>query len=240
MGSRKNCLSEDIQMETDDLISRERARGNAYKLLAECYYLPTLELMRKLSDLAQEMTDVCIEAMLYVKEMHDEIKRLDDLGALSLDFSRLFLGPYKLHAPPYGSVYLDGERQIMGNSTLDVRNKYREAGLDISTDFRNPPDHIAADLEFMYFLIFKEIQALENSDVDVTIDYLEKQRAFLNEHLGAWISDFAAFVEEKADSKFYRNLARATKVLIEQHLDELSDFSLSEASGGQKLTTAHA
>ena len=145
-----------------------------------------------------------------------------------------------MHAPPYGSVYLDGERQIMGKSTLEVRNNYREAGLDISTDFRNPPDHIAAELEFMYFIIFKEIEALENSDVDTTIDYLEKQRAFLNEHLGAWVSEFAAFVEQKAESKFYRNLAKATKVFIEQHLDELSDLPVNEASGGQKMTTAHA
>ena len=227
-------------METDDLLSRERARGNAYKLLADCYYLPTVELMRKLTALEQQMTGVCTEAMLYVKEMYEEIKRLDDLDILSLDFSRLFLGPYQLHAPPYGSVYLDDERQIMGDSTLDVKNKYREEGVDVSADFRDPPDHIAAELEFMYLLIFKEIQALENSDVDTTIDYLEKQRAFLNEHLGAWVSEFAAFVEEKAETGFYRNLARVTKVFIEQHLNELSDLPVSEASSGQKMTTAHA
>ena len=208
--------------------------------MAELYYLPTPALIGKFEDLEQQMTSVCTEAMLYIKDMYEEVKRVNDLGALSLDFSRLFLGPYKMHAPPYGSVYLDGERQIMGKSTLEVRNNYREAGLDISTDFRNPPDHIAAELEFMYFLIFKEIEALENSDVDTTIDYLEKQRAFLNEHLGAWVSEFAAFVEQKAESKFYRNLAKATKVFIEQHLDELSDLPVGDASSGQKMTTAHA
>jgi TorA maturation chaperone TorD len=227
-------------METDDLLSREHSRGMAYKLLAECYYLPTPELMEKLMDLEQHLADICAEAILYVKEMYRELKRLGDLDALSLDFSRLFLGPYKLHAPPYGSVYLDGGRQIMGDSTLYVRNKYREEGVDISADFWDPPDHITAELEFMYFLIFREIQALENSDVDTTIDYLEKQRAFLNEHLGAWISEFAAYVEEKAETGFYRNLARVTKAFIEQHLNELSDLPLSEASSGQKMTTAHA
>ena len=226
-------------METDDLLSREYARGEAYKLLAECYYLPTPELIGKLKDLEQQMSGVCTEAMLYIKEMYEEIKRLDDLDALALDFSRLFLGPYKLHAPPYGSVYLDGERQIMGDSTLEVRNKYREAGLDISTDFRNPPDHIAAELEFMYFLIFKEIQALDNSDVDTTIDYLEKQRAFLREHLGAWVFDFADTIEEKAETDFYKNLARATKTFIEQNFDELSDLSAVQAHSDPSMSVAN-
>ena len=226
-------------METDDLLSRERARGEAYKLLAECYYLPTPALTRTLTDLEQQMSGVCTEAMFYIKKMYEEVKRLDDLDALSLDFSRLFLGPYKLHAPPYGSVYLDGERQIMGKSTLEVRNKYREAGLDISTDFRNPPDHIAAELEFMYFLIFKQVEAIRNSDIETTLNFIEKQRAFLREHLGAWVFDFADITEEKAETDFYKNLARATKTFIEQNFDELSDLSAPEEHCDRSMSVAN-
>ncbi len=226
-------------METDDLLSREYARAEAYKLLAECYYLPTPELIGKLKDLEQQMSGVCTEAMLYIKEMYEEIKRLDDLDALSLDFSRLFLGPYKLHAPPYGSVYLDGERQIMGKSTLEVRNKYRESGLDISSDFRNPPDHIAAELEFMYFLILKETEAIGNSDIDSTVSFLEKQRTFLREHLGAWVFDFANTIEEEAETDFYKNLARATKTFIEQNFDELSDLSPVQAHSDPSMSVAN-
>jgi len=226
-------------METDDLLSRERARGEAYKLLAECYYLPTPELKGKLIDLEHQMAGVCTEAMLYIKKMYEEVKRLDDLDALSLDFTRLFLGPYKMHAPPYGSVYLDGERQIMGDSTLEVRTKYREAGLDISTDFRNPPDHIAAELEFMYFLIFKEVEAIGNSDIDTTISLLEKQRAFLREHLGTWVFDFADTIEEKAETDFYKNLARVTRTFIEQNFDDLSDLSTPEAHGDPAMSVAN-
>ena len=226
-------------METDDLLSREQARGETYKLLAECYYLPTPELMRKLLELEQQMASVSAEAMLYIKEMKEEIKRSDDLDALSLDFSRLFLGPYKMHAPPYGSVYLDGERQIMGESTLDVKNIYRESGLDISSDFRNPPDHIAVELEFMYFLILKKIEAIENSDIDSTVSFLEKQRAFLRENLGAWVFEFADTIEEKAETDFYRNLAKATRAFIGQHLDELSDIFATEAHGDRPMSVAN-
>jgi TorA maturation chaperone TorD len=226
-------------METDELLSRELARGKAYKLLAECYYLPTLELIGKLKNLEQHMADVCTKAMPYIKKMAEEIKRVENLDALSLDFSRLFLGPYKMHAPPYGSVYLDGERQIMGESTLEVRNKYRESGLDISSDFRNPPDHIAAELEFLYFLILKEIEAIRNSDIETTLSLIEKQSTFLRENLGAWVFEFADTIEEKAETDFYKNLARATKTFIEQNFDELSDLSVSEAQSDQPMSVAN-
>ena len=226
-------------METDDLLYRELARGKAYKLLAECYYLPTPELKGKLKDLEQQLSDVSPEAMLYIKKMTEEIKTSDDLDILSLDFSRLFLGPYKMHAPPYGSVYLDGERQIMAESTLEVRNKYRESGLDISSDFRNPPDHIAAELEFMYFLILKEIEAIENSDIDSTVSFLEKQRAFLRENLGAWVFELADTIEEKAETDFYKNLAKATGAFIGQHVDELSDIFATEAHGDRPMSVAN-
>ena len=226
-------------METDELLSRELARGKAYKLLAECYYLPNQELKGNLKDLEQQLSDVSPEAMLYIKKMYEEVKRSDDLDILSLDFSRLFLGPYKMHAPPFGSVYLDGERQIMGESTLEVRNKYREAGLDISSDFRNPPDHIAAELEFMYFLIFKEVEAIGDSDIETTLSFIEKQRAFLSEHLGAWVFDFADIIEDRAETDFYKNLARATRTFIEENFDELSDLSETEGHGDLSMSVAN-
>ena len=171
--------------------------------------------------------------------MRKEFESLKDLEELKIDFARLFVGPYSLLAPPYGSIYLERERKIMGDSTLDLLETYRNAGVDLSDNFRDAPDHIAAELEFMYFLIFKEIQALENSDVDTTIDYLEKQRAFLREHLGAWVFDFADIIEKKAETDFYKNLARATRAFIEQHWDELSDIFGTGAHSDQPMSVAN-
>jgi len=106
---------------------------------------------------------------------------------------------------------------------------YRKAGVDLSANFRDAPDHIAAELEFMYFLVFKEVEALENSDIERTFGFLEKQRAFLREHLGAWVFDFAGSIEEKSKTDFYKNLARATKTFVKQELDYLEEFHLAQA-----------
>ena len=68
--------------------------------------------------------------------------------SLKSDFSRLFIGPFKLLAPPYGSIYLDGNSCLMGASTMEVRQLYRNEGLN--PVIKEAPDHIAIELEFMY------------------------------------------------------------------------------------------
>ncbi len=218
---------------------REKARRDAYKNLAACYHLPKRELTTMLKGLERQLGVFGSGALSYAALMRNEFESLKDLEELKIDFARLFVGPYSLLAPPYGSIYLERERKIMGDSTLDLLEKYRNAGVDLSDNFRDAPDHIAAELEFMYFLVFKEVEALENSDADTTIDYLEKQRAFLHEHLGAWVFDFADIIEEKAETDFYKNLAKATKTFIEQNFDELSDLSVPEAHDHQSMSAAN-
>jgi putative dimethyl sulfoxide reductase chaperone len=72
------------------------------------------------------------------------------LEALPVDYTRLFIGPFSPLAPPYESVYRGGE--VMGASTAAVMGLYRMAGFDLSGDFHEAPDHIAAELEFVYVL----------------------------------------------------------------------------------------
>jgi TorA maturation chaperone TorD len=135
-----------------------------------------------------------------------------------------------LLAPPYGSIYLERKRKIIGDSTLDLLETHRHAEIDLSDNFRDAPDHIAAELEFMYFLVFKEVEALENSDIERTFGFLEKQRAFLRQHLGAWVFDFADSLEKNAKTGFYKSLAGATKASMKEELDYLEEFHLAQAS----------
>ena len=226
-------------MEINDLLRREKARRDGYKNLAECYYLPDGDLIIKLKGLERQLSVLGSGALNYAALMRGELQGPKELEKLKIDFARLFVGPYSLPAPPYGSVYLEGERKIMGDSTLDVQNRYRKAGVELSDNFRDVPDHIAAELEFMYLLVFKEIQALENSDVDTTIDYFEKQRSFLSEHLGAWAFEFADSIEKEAETEFYKNLARVTKAFVRQDLDYLSDLPLLGEYGDPSMSVAN-
>lgn len=217
-------------MNIDELLMREKARCDAYKYLAACFHVPNGELTTMLKGLEHQLGVLGFGALSYATLMRNEFESLKDLEELKIDFARLFVGPYSLLAPPYGSIYLERERKLMGNSTQYLLETYRESGVDLSANFRDAPDHIAAELEFMYFLVFKEVEALKNSDIETTINFLEKQRAFLRQHLGIWVFEFADSIEEKAATDFYKNLARATKAFMKEELDYLEEFHLAQAS----------
>lgn len=200
-----------------EFLFHEEYRGDLYKLLSECYYLPDEELIKTLNSLKK------LRGGLYL-EITKNIPRMSDVESLKIDYSKLFVGPYGLLAPPYGSLYLEDSGRIMGNSAMDVRNRYREEGLDIG--LKEAPDHIVTELEFMYFLIFKEVEAIRNSDFGSAVSYLKKQKAFLETHLGIWVSEFADNVETNAQTKFYKNLAQLTKSFVKKDLKSLSDNSI--------------
>jgi TorA maturation chaperone TorD len=206
-----------ISMETKNLLKDESSRMETFRLLSACYFLPDAELSEKLENLEFNMTNVCEPAVEWIQNMRKEFEAGASLEPLKVDFSKLFVGPYKLFAAPYGSVYLDSERKMMGDSTLDVKNRYREEGLDTAKNFKDAPDHISAELEFMYFLIFKEIEAFANSDIETAIGFIQKQRSFLEDHLMAWVPEFANNIIESAENPFYTNLAKATVTFLKEN-----------------------
>jgi len=108
----------------------------------------------------------------------------------------------------------------MGDSTLAAGKCYHEAGLEMSAEFNGTPDHIAVELEFMHFLAVKELEALAGGKLDRAENFRQKQRAFLERHLAAWVPDFSRSVEEQAQTTFYQNLAASTRIFIEGEFDQ--------------------
>ena len=206
-------------METKNLLNHESSRMTAFQILSDCFFLPDPGLSEKLEDLEFNMTNVCETAVPLIQNMRKEFKACADLEPLKVDFAKLFVGPYQLSAAPYGSVYLEGERKMMGNSTLDVRERYRDAGLDTAKTFKDAPDHISAELEFMHYLIYKEIEAFANSDIEMAIAFIQRQKSFLEDHLMAWVPEFVKSIIEHARNPFYTNLARATEMFLKENYE---------------------
>lgn len=200
-------------MHRDELLAEAERRGNTYKLLSECYQTPDEELVSLLEDV--ESADWRLDA----DQIHDQVP--DDLESLRVDYAKLFVGPFEVLAPPYGSVYLENADRVMTESTIDVMNRYQSVGLD--TEIDEPADHVAAELEFMYALIVREVEAIANDEYETAREYLERQRSFLHDHLGAWIDDFTAAVEENTETAFYEHLARETKAFVGKDGDRIAN-----------------
>jgi TorA maturation chaperone TorD len=223
-------------MNVADLLKYETARSGAYKGLAGCYHVPNNGLHNALVELEYHLGTLGSEAATHITLMRSEwLGRGDEIDDLCVDFARLFVGPYTLLAPPYGSVYLDGERKVMGDSTMDVRMRYGEVGLEVAAHFKEAPDHIAAELEFMYFLILKEAEAISHSDFEQALDFLKKQQEFLS----LQVSEFADRVERNAETQFYKQLARTTKVFVSKDLLENLAESMRLIDNASTVSARH-
>ncbi|RJQ41413.1 MAG: dehydrogenase [Nitrospiraceae bacterium] len=161
------------------------------------------------------LKDIAPDAAAHVPAMEKAFLKYNE-EELLVAYAKLFVGPNELLAPPYGSIYLDGERRVMGDSTMETIKMYEEAGLKMGDDFKEAPDHIAVELEFMYYLIFKEIEALEKSETDKALDFIKTQNLFQDQFLKKWVGLFCDKIKAGTDNEFYNSLAGCLSVFIEK------------------------
>ena len=180
-------------MHRPDLAQRV-ARADLCRFIAACYYEPGPEFGE----------ERLFESLLAVAESVDpdladsarrlgEAFRSETLENLLVDYARLFLGPTQVLARPYGSAWLGGENAVLA--------LYAEAGFAIDDEFRELPDHVAVELEFLYLLIYQDAPA-------------DLRRRFLTEHLGRWVRPFTREVRAAAGTAFYRELAQLTDRVV--------------------------
>ena len=199
-----------------DFLTVEQQRGDCFKLFAACFYPPKRSLFLEeavLENLSRLLETVCPEAVVYAKEMARTLEQAAD-GDLAVAHAKLFVGPFELQAPPYGSLYLESPKRLMGDSTMDVLKMYQSAGLDLSGDFQDAPDHIAAELEFMYFLIARELQSLRAGHREEASGYLKMQQEFHGKYLRPWIEPFGERIRTNSEHEFYKLLAESLSAFI--------------------------
>ena len=199
------------------------AHADLCRFLSACYYEPCAEFTQeKLFD------SMRVAATRVDPALADHARRLgeafaaENLQTLLVDYTRLFLGPVQTLAQPYGSFWLKAPAQAQDNPPLALLDLYSEGGFVIDEEFRELPDHVAVELEFLYLLTFTRNQAHalgKTSDVSST-ELL--QRRFLDEHLGAWIGPFAAAVKSGAETAFYRELAAFTERFVRMEAGSLA------------------
>jgi TorA maturation chaperone TorD len=192
-----------------EIVLHEKMQSDCYRFLSACFCQPQKNLFREehlLNYLTMNLQQTNPDAAVFSALMEENIGKYTD-EELTVEYARLFLGPFEIKAPSYGSLYLDGERRVMGDSTMEVVRFYEEAGLSRNKDCADLPDHIAVELEFMSYLIYKEIEAIEKSDFATALEMIKKQGSFLDRFLGRWIVQFCEKIKESTDNGFYAALA---------------------------------
>ncbi len=153
-----------------------------------------------------------------------------DLAGLSerllQEYTRLFrgiqdqLGP----PPPFESLYRG--QALMGDLTLAVMQRYEAAGFAAVEPDAGPQDHLGAELRFLALLCFREAEAWRMGDGEAAYLRIAQQRAFLDEHLLAWLPDYAGRIARESREPFYAAAARLTldhAEAVRSALDALED-----------------
>lgn len=194
---------------------KAQAREDLCRFLSACYYEPGREFAQE--RLFESMVGA---AGRLDPALADQARKVaaafeaEELQALLVDYTRLFLGPVQPVAPPYGSCWLSGETDLMQESTLHVEAMYRQAGFEIDEAFHELPDHVSVELEYLYLLTFKLNSAHRDGRTDRFDEWASLRARFLTEHLGRWVKPFAAAVRSGAETAFYRELAALTESFV--------------------------
>lgn len=129
-----------------------------------------------------------------------EILRQPSDEALPDAWQRLFIGPWALPAPPWGSVWLDRESVLFGDSTLALRQWMRDNGIAFEMAQNEPEDHFGTLLLLAAWLA--------ETGRDTERDQL------LAWHLLPWSTRFLSLFVENAGHPFYRALGQLAQLTL--------------------------
>ena len=146
---------------------------------------------------------------------------VEEFDAVRGDYTSLFIGPGKVLAPPWESMYFRKERIIFQEETLEVRNWYRRFGLESVKLYNEPDDHIGLELAFIAHLAGLAYEAQDENKFRVLI---EAQKEFMTVHTLKWVAGWAALVLEHAKTDFFKGVA----LVVRGVLAELNQIYMEE------------
>ncbi|MBB1312052.1 molecular chaperone TorD family protein [Aliivibrio sp. SR45-2] len=161
------------------------------KLLGSFFYYPLshqnnvqyIEAIKKSEDLNETGFSDFIQAY--------ESTSKDDINS---DFQALFEGCDVMPAPPWGSVYLDREQVIFGDSTLRFRQFLLANDIELNTGMREPEDQFGLSLLAMAMMIEQD----KNEEIIIEL---------LSEHLLPWAYHYLELVKKNGKTEIYTSLA---------------------------------
>ncbi|MBO8134810.1 Tat proofreading chaperone DmsD [Dickeya fangzhongdai] len=119
---------------------------------------------------------------------------------LSVAWRRLFNSGEEVPAPPWGSVYLDRQNVLFGDSTLALRRWLRDLGIEPRCDRHEPEDHIGLMLMLAAWCAENQPDSLAE---------------LLTEHLLPWATRYLDLLECHCRHPFYQGVARLTRITLQ-------------------------
>jgi TorA maturation chaperone TorD len=189
--------------------------GDLFALLAAAFATPpaTLTARAWCESLAEDLGDVGAEIELETASARSELRRVA-CGALGaepwlVEYSRLFLVP-PVHVTLNTGMYLEGG--LAGVSAQMIAQCYATAGFAQREDFRDLPDHVAIQLEFLAALLERHA----GGDGDALAMAREFSDGFVAHWVGPLQSACAKAGEDRPAAAVYAELAAVLRGALDR------------------------
>lgn len=184
-------------------------RSQLYRFLASSFLYPQTQLREE-----WHMARLAAEAL----GVETALAELAPPGQEQLQhqFVQTFTHTTPSGFPPYETEYGAGHVFDQVHRLGEIAGFYRSFGVAVSSGERL--DHMGVELEFMYFLAFKEAHAREHLSEEQAELCRYAQRRFLEQHLGRWSPLFLRLLAERGHG-FYRRLAQATGQFLAREIE---------------------
>lgn len=174
------------------------------------------------------LTEGAKEADSYLEENNPLEEK--EFNKLHWDYTKMFIGPYKLPAPPWESAYMTEEKLLFQEKTLEVRKKYLKYNFVPKYFLQEADDHVGLELDFMYRISLMALEKYNSKAIEEVVEILNDQAIFLEEHLLKWIPVFTKNIVENAHTSFYLGAAKVLKAYLELDYQALSELQKELAS----------
>lgn len=196
------------------------ASSLAYRVLSQAFAYPRPDTIAQLrrEDLPLALAAAAAMPPLVSEGLRSTASELEDATTESLEasFRDLFTHVHSADCPMYETDY--GARDVWRQSSVlvDVAGFYRAFGVEERAE---RPDHVAAELEFLHMVTYKQAWAAAHGDRANRGICRDAEVAFLRDHALRWIPGFAARVEALAGGGPYAAAARTTRALLLSEAD---------------------
>ena len=185
---------------------------NGLALLSQLFWGPTPELAQEVAA-GEVEADLARPAAWLGNGVRKAVGSLLDGAAVHLgpaalfeslenEYVALFINTREgISAPLYQSCYESEDGLMMGPAAQRMAQRLAQEGLAPSGQGSQPPDHLAAELEYL-FLVLERGAATDSAEA------LEQARAFAREELSPWLGSLAQRLQGESHHRFYPAAAR--------------------------------
>jgi len=199
-----------------NFISYEKEKAKAFNIFTALLCQPDKELetdKKIFEELKSSFKMICPDCFENFNLLIDSNRSYKPLELL-VEYTRLFIGPFKILVHPYSCMYF-GAKALMSDETLWVISYYEKMGLEVNQEkIKDSPDHIAVETEFLYYLTFNMLKEIENNNFEKAKFYYDGQVEFFNKHYKVWVLKFCDSILENSKNEYYKTLANCIKEFL--------------------------